>query len=388
MRKNINVLSLSSPYAFNMLIRIFVSMSSTHDTACVRARNGRLDLFYNGDFMMKLKPSMRSFVLIHECLHILLHHCSDYRRSLDPDERLLDNIAMDLAVNSMIPCDGLLIERPRELLDAETKSYGEVIGMFPEMFGFEPMLSYERYRELILEKIGNYGIPALRAMLDANSIDDHSEFTDDPACDALAKAMFENNDRNKMWGNLSVAAQENLRAAQSRQVQWTKYFRYAVGRLAASATMLSRRRWHKMYHKPFLGSETKYINPIGCYLDVSGSMERKDKELFLGEMSRLANICPIFFWSFDAEVEEPKRFRILTKKDFMATHIGVVGGGGTSFQPVIEHAKENGIRNFVILTDGYAPTVTGLPNGYNLLWVITKGGKHDTRNPGTFVQMK
>ena len=389
LKKNINILSLSSPYAFNLLIRIFVQLSEDVGTMGVRVNHGLFDLRYSEEFVRPLKVSMRSFVLVHECLHILLHHCTDYRRPANPDSARIDNIAMDLAVNSLINCDNILLERPKKF-DPATGQFGEEIGMFPEKFGYPAYLSYEEYRDRMNEDIksGKLSIEVLRVLLEKNGFDEHDEFTDDASADSRAKAFFEHCDRNHMWGKMSLEALNQIKIAQSRQIPWSQYLRFYAGRLIAWDKQPTRRRWHKMFGKPFLGEEYKTNSPIGCYLDVSGSMDDEDKSLFLGEMRRLTEYCPIYLWTFDAEVENPEEFRTLTEKDFMGVTLGLAGGGGTRFQPIADHAVAHNIRSIVILTDGYAAPIGVLPPGFNVLWIITKGGKHNPTNPGQMVHMK
>jgi len=429
LKKTINVLTMSSPYAFDLLIRMFVNQTEDLPTAAVFAtEDARMHLVYNMEFMRDLKPGMRTYVLVHECLHVLLHHCTT-RQSSNPAEHALDNLAMDLAVNSLIPCDDILISYPR-VYDRETKTYGNIAVVLPSDFDFKDGLSFEQYKELLkqqfpeIEKLCNdcaagMGLPGSGGSgdnqgdinsqmagaknkdknasdkvktfgdaMDINKIDSHEGFTENGSVDSQIKDQFERSERNKRWGNLSIGSIEQIRAAQSKQVPWNRLLRLHAGRFITESKVPTRRKWHKYHGKPFLGEEFQTVDPVACYLDVSGSMNRKDKSIFLGEMSRITPICPVYLWTFDAAVENPEEFRLFNGNDFMRAPVGLQGGGGTNFKCIIDHAKAHRIRMLIILTDGYAEEVTLQQAwGLDLLWVITKGGSIEHK-AGRIVQMK
>jgi len=392
LKKTRNVLAMSSPYAFDMLIRTFLVENKDIETLRVFTRDGRLYLEYNHEFVKKYKNPARSFMLCHECLHLLLHHCTDYRAPTDAKDRFLNNMAMDLAVNSLIPIDHILLEYPT-VFDENGLPTKVPNCLLPSQFRFDDYLSYEQYKELLDGITVNVPLGDLIQKYGDKMHDDHSKFTDDPSSESFVNDMFKYHDRNRMWGNMSVPAVRAISIAQTRQIPWHRYVRSELGRMVTYDRVPTRRRYHKYFHKPFFGYTYRTVRPIACYLDVSGSMGTRTLETMLGELQKAAAICPVFLWTFDCEVEFPDRFRLLTRHDFM-NNVKVDGGGGTAFTPIFEHALKKGLNNIIIMTDGCAEKVeTPLPRNFRALWVVqdtgdTKQWFNEVGQPGRAVFVK
>ena len=77
-----------------LLMRIVFSLSDHIDTACTDG----VRITFNPDFLNTLTDSELDFVLMHEILHVVLHHCM--RNGKRQHERF--NIACDIVVNSII----------------------------------------------------------------------------------------------------------------------------------------------------------------------------------------------------------------------------------------------------------------------------------------------
>lgn len=140
-------LLLYSPFSFNMLVGMVQQPSESVETLGVRVKNGRITLCYNPKFFASLEESERTFVLIHEMMHVLLHHCT-HRTSGDLRRARKENVAMDLAINCMIP-EEVGVKMPRFKEDVGGKKKGEILGLLPSMFGFRDGLSYEQYLSLL-----------------------------------------------------------------------------------------------------------------------------------------------------------------------------------------------------------------------------------------------
>ena len=393
--KCVTVLTMSSPYAFHMLMRTFAQPDKNVETACVYTRDGKFFLKYNPSFMKKYKTPGRSFILCHECLHILLHHCSGYRGSSDPREKILENIAMDLAVNSLIPVDDkILLDYPRPIL--EDGSLGKPELLLPEQYGFDKYLSFEQYKDLLEEYYKGKGmleiLKSISELLNGKEcFDDHSKFEEDKTAEAEIRSLFTNTlERNQMFGKMSATSINCIRAAQTRQVPWHRLVRAEIGRIVVWSKTPTRRKFHKYYGAPFPGWDFKSVEPIACYLDLSGSMSDQQKSLLVGELLRLTDVAPVFLWGFDCYVNNPDKFRYFRKNDFMKPVV-IEGGGGTSFTPIFEHAISKKIKNVIVLTDGYAEQVTiPLPRLMNVIWVINNKSDNSSvpRQPGKMLFIK
>ena len=142
------LLSINSPACFNLIIRIMTIADEEEETMSVRVWDGQITLHYNDKFVDRLLKEERNFLLIHEMMHILMHHCT-WRQSCDERMKYIDNVAMDLEINSMIREDSF-IKRPKFKEDTGIRKKGEDAGVFPYMFNFQDGLSYEQYRALLL----------------------------------------------------------------------------------------------------------------------------------------------------------------------------------------------------------------------------------------------
>ena len=97
--------SVGENYAFVKHVFNSITRRPTYaiPTAGVRMNPVTLqyELFYNPKFLMAVNFQTVKGIIIHEIYHIILEHC-DNRAPDDPEWAKVYNIAMDLAINSMI----------------------------------------------------------------------------------------------------------------------------------------------------------------------------------------------------------------------------------------------------------------------------------------------
>ncbi|PWJ67071.1 MULTISPECIES: VWA-like domain-containing protein [unclassified Fibrobacter] len=399
-------LLLYSPFSFNMLVGMVQMPTESIETLGVKVQNGRITLCYNPKFFSSLEESERTFVLIHEMMHVLLHHCT-HRTSGDLRRARKENVAMDLAINCMIP-EEVGVKMPRFKEDVGEKKKGEIIGLLPSMFGFKDGLSYEQYMELLDKKFPDDTIVLVPIPGAGNEFGDggmeisekcpfgkivkhridekHGEgYDEDAFIDDYVRNVVENIERNHSWGHLGVNAIEMVKKAQEQPLNWGDILRLKMGPFLSYQKLPSRRRWNKHYGKPFLGSTTKSVEPVAVYADTSGSVGSADLSRFIVEIERIANYTGVYLWSFDTDVKDPDENVLFTRRTIDA--IEFKGRGGTCFAPVFEHAKSKGISQVVVLTDGFADNISPEQiEGLEVIWVITKGGCKEGK-AGTVIEM-
>lgn len=431
----LNRLSVFSEYSFNMLVGMERVPSTGIDTMGVRVKNGRITLVYNPEFFMSLEEGERTYVLIHEMMHVLLHHCT-HRGSGDICRAYKENVAMDLAVNSMI-AEGPGIKVPRFKDDCGDKKKGEVMVLLPSMFGFLPLQSFEQYLEFLDKKYpdktikfcvgngsgngqgksnggnnnssggsasnvgsgpqgngsknvdGSFEISEdcpLGEITKDRMDKKHGEgFDEDAFIDDYVRNVVEQIERNHGWGNLPANAVEMIKKAQEQPLNWGDILRLRLGPFLSYQKEQSRRRWSKHYGKPFLGTTTKCVEPVAVYVDTSGSVGSADLSRFIVEIERIAYYTGVYLWSFDTTVYDPDELVLFTRRTIDS--IEFKGRGGTYFSPVFEHAKQKGFSQVVVLTDGFAESIApAQTEGMEVVWVLTKGGNHDGK-PGTVIEM-
>lgn len=139
-----------SPVSFNLLVGMHIVQNEHMETMGVCVKNGRITLMYNPKFFVSLNEDERTFVLIHEMMHVLLHHCT-HRMSGDRTRAYKENVAMDLAINCMIREEaGIAIPRFKE--DMGEKKKGDIQCLLPSMFKFPENLSFEQYLAMLDKK--------------------------------------------------------------------------------------------------------------------------------------------------------------------------------------------------------------------------------------------
>jgi len=402
-------LLMYSPFSFNLLVGMDTVPADDIDTMGVIVKNGRIYLKYNPAFFMSLEEGERTYVLIHEMMHVLLHHCT-HRSSSDIRRAYKENVAMDLAINCMITEEtGIKIPRFKEDCDLHKK--GEAMSLMPFMFGFKDGLSFEQYLELLDQKYpdvsicfipkGGLGAPgeagdSLDAEIDGDCplgkitkgrIDaKHGEgYDEDPFLDDYVRNVVETIERNHSWGHLGGNAIEMVKKAQEQPLNWGDILRLKLGPFLSYQKEQSRRRWNKHYGKPFLGYTTKCVEPVAVYADTSGSVGSADLSRFICEIERIANYTGVYLWSFDCNVIDPNENVLFTRRTIDS--IEFKGRGGTCFSPIFEHARARQFSQVVVLTDGFAEKITPEQvEGMEVVWVLTKGGEKSGK-PGTVIEM-
>lgn len=428
--KAVCLLAVNSPPSFHLLSRMLKEPSDAIETMGVMVKNGTINLRYNPEFFKSLSISERAFVLIHEMLHVLLHHCT-HRSSNDRARAYKENVAMDLAINCMIAEEpGISI--PRFKKDEGKRKAGEVSALLPEMFGFPNLRSFEEYMSMLDAKYPDKHIKFVIKKKDVNGSDgsnvnnqnsgansnngnenaegdieiwdidadcpigkitkgriamDHGNgFDEDPFIDDMIRNAVENINRNNMWGRMGGGAVELIKKAQEQPLNWADILRLKIGPFVSFEKQPSRRRWNKHYGKPFLGQTTKSVEPVAVYADTSGSVGSADLSRFIVEIERIAHYSTVFFWSFDTDIKDPDEYVSFSRQTIDT--IEFKGRGGTCFTPIFEHAKRKNISKIVILTDGYAEEIpTSMVEGMDVIWVITPKGNTKGK-PGTVIEMR
>lgn len=420
------LLSINSPACFNLIIRIITRESDKIETMGVKVWDGQIELLYNPKFIDYLEKAERNFVLIHEMLHILMHHCT-WRQSSDPRMKYIDNVAMDLEINSMIRQDNF-IKMPTFKEDVGIRKKGETCGLLPKMFGYSDGLSYEQYRALLTKDFPQSQIMFIvgedgdqqqgdgdqgngngqgqgqegdggdgRLVIDPNcplgkitsqriASDHGKDYNEDTYADDFVRGEVERIQRNNLWGNTPSGTIEKILKAQEQPLDWAGLLRLEAGHFISFEKVYTRRRWDKHFGKPFLGFTMKSVEPVGVYTDTSASVGSADLGRFVVEIERIAHFTQVMLYHFDTEIKNPEEPVLFSREAIES--IEFKGRGGTSFTPIFEHAHKHDIHQIIILTDGCAETIDSEQVGdCEVIWVITKGG-NTSGKPGVVVEIK
>jgi predicted metal-dependent peptidase len=331
------------------------------DTMGVRATaDGWYELSYNPAFVMKYSDSVIVYILYHEVMHAVLHHCTT--RQFDNKE--LGNIAHDLAVNELIPVTAGSCEPPIE--------NGRRMGVFADDLKKTPIFkdienkkSSEWYYEYLKTKCppqskngqgkgdgkgkGQSGLG--HGLGDKeNKLDSHDGWSEEHEIAAeRMRAKINQVAKSASWGNISAGDQEMILAAQVRKINWRNLLRKFYGNYIWPESEATRKRPNRRTGLIHPGTKKTSVDRHLVAIDTSGSVDSDLLAQFLSTINQMTDYVPIDLMQFDWDkTEDPKPF------DMRRKNYAFKGRGGTSFDPVMKTVKERRYKSVVILTDGQA----------------------------------
>jgi predicted metal-dependent peptidase len=361
------------------------------DTAYIKiSEHGRLVLSWNPDFMRRQSEKRKINIIRHEVLHAILLHITK-RKPANKAKAQLANIAMDLAINSIICAPGLV----------DTKASKEVLGQFlpeecclpgvvdPELFEKAPnfanwllnapqLQTFEFYMKKMLDVVSENETTSL---LEFMSMGNHNEWETPKEIQdvvkeyirqAIAKGAMKATLQNN-WGNVPVEIQKQILEYLSKQVDWRTLLRNFVGRARKNAYETSYKKLNKKIPYLLPGRKHETIGRIACFIDQSGSVSDTQIGFFIGELINCAKETDICCYNFDATVDDSSRLIInfRTKPTWARTR-----EGGTDFNSIANWLEQpeniNKFDAIVILTDGFGDPLKEIKQ--QVLWILTQDG--------------
>ena len=342
------------------------------DLAAVGVEKTGITLYYNPENIGKLTYDQLVYVLSHEILHVIFKH--QQRCGGTVSQR--DNVAADLAVNSLLGKIDLPLLFPGE-------------GQFDYL---EKDKSYEWYYKHLKNdgKAGKggkcSGLPGHGDPSDGtgecqscgkctkghDNQDGHKLRQGKPqdACGEAHwdKAVREAYSEAKKMGNMPGELESAIEGSLKSRINWRVRLRKFVGHHTQMGTKPSCKRMNRRV--PLFGivpgQVSKYTAKMLYAIDTSGSMGQKEVSAAVREMRAL----PIPY----TMVECDTRIAGVTQMSKWKRFSGHVrGGGGTDFVPVFEYAKKHGFNGIIFVTDlcGNFPE----NNKIKTLWLSTMKGQ-------------
>jgi len=392
----ISFMALNDPFNFTFLLKMRKIAVRGLGTMGVGVLNERVTLKYDPELMDTLTKEELRYMLAHEVGHVALHHIT-HRSSHDKKRAELENIAMDLAINSLLPDDDRMsFPRCKEDVLSETGEIllkkGDKNGQLPEMYGFPPRLSAEQYIALLEEKFKGQGEGQGEGQGQGggqkhSSFDNHDEFGENAEVDALIREIVKKIEKNRSWGNTPGGFKEAILKAQVTEVPWWQFLRRFLGDFISSEKTQTRRKPNRRLGYPFFGETNEYIGKAYAYVDTSASVGSAELAKFTAEVEKLNEYMPVVLYMFDTAVQDPdgKPQQFHEKK---IKSITFNGRGGTNFQAPIDHAHKRRVPYVIIFSDGEC-SKPDVPRGMRILWVITPGHQGSLDGwPGKVVYMK
>lgn len=342
--------------------------------------------------------------ITHEFDHVVYGHLNARRR--DPAD--IDNIAKDLAINSLIeqrqgqPRDVLpgQVERilprialvpgkrpwtdPRKIekMSPERKKAVEHLSALIEKF--PPLKASEWYfNKLQEDKQKNPGMYAQETMVVFGQ-DDHGmwdsvpedmrEYIEGRVKAIIEKAVREADSQHDGWGNIPAGLREEIRRSISTIVNWRQVLRQFIGSTVRGHRATTIKRINKRYPYIHPGTKRGYTAKLLLAIDESGSVGDDMLEMFFAELDKLTRKVDITLLHFDCSCSDADLYEW---KRGSRPKLERVRGGGTNFDAPTNLANDPKNRGrwdgMIIMTDG-AAGVPG-PSRIKRGWVLGQGCK-------------
>jgi predicted metal-dependent peptidase len=385
------------PFYGNLLSNLF--SEEDNDTVQTMATDGD-KIIYNSEFVETLTLQELSFIHAHEVMHVALGHL--WRRGArDPK---LWNIATDYAINNILmesinpaylkPTDGVLIDPRFKGMSAE-----EIYSIIYEKLASDPNYNSgedegEGQGDEEGEGDGRSDLDRIKEFLKkhgfkiSEDLDDHEPWN-------TVKAQENKDFKTKSWmmklageadrcaGSCPLGAKRAIEQLMDPKKDWRDEL---MDCLAQETTDYSfnppDRRYSDMkicehdFFLPDFNEMEDVARDVLFWIDTSGSVSEHEITVFyseiVGAMRQYNEKLTGYLGFFDSEVYEP----IPIDNIESVMEIVPKGGGGTSFEEVLNHTQqliEDGqqIMQVVIFTDGYASYPDVPPFDAPILWVMT-----------------
>ncbi|GAA3454512.1 DUF2201 family putative metallopeptidase [Dactylosporangium matsuzakiense] len=382
--------------------RYQIATMAVPTAAVVAGGDGVCALLYNPGFFAALGPSGVKFVLFHEARHLMQRHLhADRELQADPLFRLATEVSVNhVAIRRL----GMALPRvdgesvgvdPVAVHDAYRRDLaGQGLAALDYAAFVETDLGV--YRELrrmaappalavclhldgdgvpldpeTVERVGSAVLESLMRQARAGNAAARAELLE------LAARTGDAGERvARMWGDLGLGALRGV-TQKTRRVEWWR--RWLADVLAAKLRPGERLVYPKklgavllaLGHEPMLHrrGDERYKTVLIAF-DTSASMPDPVVEWLTTLVGQVDGVRAHWL-SFDAEVMP------------FAPGERVLGGGGTSFQGVVDYAEgrlevagrrlEDEVDAVIVVTDGHAPPVRPAEPG-KWIWLITDGG--------------
>ncbi len=354
-------------------------------------------LFWSPTYVQKLSVDELAFRLMHETMHVLLHHFARSTKIGVTDETASEaNRAQDACIN--------------EELAKNWPKLGQD-GVYPNTLGQPNGLIWEeRYRLLLKEKkekqrAGSDTVPG------ANSGKGEGVGSGDCGSCAAGKTLpGEKAGEKGESGGRSEAAMDRMRREVAQAVQehvakkgrgtvpsslerwaddiltppkidWRVKLGQCVRGAVASRPGVNAHTWTKISRrqagvgfgvgKPIVPATHSPQPKVGCVIDTSGSISKAALSAALAEGAGVIQAVggQVTFAIVDAMLHACKPVKNIAEAVAM-----LAGGGGTDMQPGLDALTEQKVDVGVVFTDGFIGRVDAATEpAYKVVWVIIEG---------------
>lgn len=388
-------LILKEPFYGHFFTSIIKSVTDEVPTAGVRMLNSfNIELGINRRFWYSLEEKKRYGLIKHEVLHIVLKHIVKARTKEMPDA-LIANLACDLVVNQYIEED-CLPDKAIRYVDFKEMGVEYGVEIKAEMDAVYYYKKLKKIQELYREKLNTYRLksedesfkpsdfPELEDIF-AKSIPlvaNHDGWRDianlsDPekkiigsAIDRMVKNTIERTGKSKLAGSIPLSILKELNTIMESfvpNVDWRRALRMFSASGRRTYLKNTMKRQSKRYGtNPGFKITSRHHLLIG--VDTSGSIDMVELRAFFSEVYHIwKQGIEVTIAEFDYEIQQVYSYKGKVPQF-------VKGGGGTSFDPLIDLANTKVLPDaIVVFTDGYAKKVK-LLSRKPVMWMVSAEG--------------
>ena len=319
-------------------------------------RSGDFSIGYSEEFMETKSEKEVRGLLKHELYHFLFNHLGTTSRGSNAQfqtkEQIEENIAMDLAINSLIPEDQL---PEGAYIPGMT---GE--GVLPIFTSLPKGESYEWYADKLKndEEFQNY-----MESLPKKYVGDHSHWGSaaEDTRRIVKKAINEiekagsAEERAKKWGSVPAELREQLYATASNSVDWRDVLARFIGRARATTRRSTFRTVNRRMPWLIPGIRKNRTMNALIMMDQSGSMSDSWLAGLFSELDCLGALVDYDMGVFDCEVRSDEIQKVKRGKKILPLRTAC---GGTDFDAPIKYVNTEARGKYdclIIMTDGGGP---------------------------------
>ncbi len=335
------------------------------NTAAVSVNSTGITLHINKDFFASLSPKERVAIMEHEVLH-LVHGHPVRTQHFKPEDRMLANVAQDIAINQFIPDLPLKfksIDHEGNLTEGQPVTYELVKKEFPDI---KPKMDFEYYfnflkKETEKRKGQGEGTPEFA------TIDDHGQWGESDMTEEQKEKFTKGHMKAILQGcsdqERSTVDQSIIDELFKSEIDWKQQLRQFFANSEETYTETTRKKRNRRYGIIQPGHKNESKLKIAVAVDTSCSMSDESLNMIFGEIARIKteNVV-VYVIEADMKVQDFYEYKKNMK-------ISAKGRGGTAYNPAFVKGKELKVDAMIYCGDMDASDVPAKPK-YPVLWAI------------------
>lgn len=360
-------------------------------TEAVAIENGRINFYYNPQFLETLTVDEAIAVLMHECGHVVHSHLTRMRDEYKeaPD---LANISQDMVVNADIQhlpkgactVQSITEEFAKKGIKLNLKNDDAAENYYKELNKHSNKYSVESdgkgNLELVMKDANGKEIGRMKITTICSNKNKQSDQTAKGDIPELAKEVIRQaikeavDTTRKSQGHLPAGLESAIEEwLKPPVISWRTLLKKFLAASIKSGSKKSWKRPNRRFGEIQKGKVSDRTVSVTIAIDTSGSIGDDEFKAFISEMKAIQACYKGTMTVIECDMEIQKTYK-LNKYNKIQTNMK--GRGGTSFKPVFDYIKEKKLHTdiLVFFTDGYGDQDQCKKPPYATIWVSTESG--------------